>query len=192
MAERQPSAAALLYFVSMAISLLQKIRLAWRGWNRRRDQANAEFLAKNTWNAGVPPAGPAPSTAPRRQTTIDRDGLQVAYLDDSGAIEHYLDIESGDVIEFPVSSPLCDITQNPSRFKKVPTRTAQSEAEDRRAFLQALEPSRTRDLLNVATDAAEFRRVISGDRAVERAWYNFKNDRANAAISAWLRSIGAA
>jgi hypothetical protein len=35
--------------------------------------------------------------------------------------------------------------------------------------------------------AEEFRRALSGDRAMERAWYNFKNDRAIAAIEQWLK-----
>jgi hypothetical protein len=33
-----------------------------------------------------------------------------------------------------------------------------------------------------------FRAAIAEDRTLEKAWYNFKNDRANAAIDAWLRT----
>jgi hypothetical protein len=179
----------------MAVSFLQKIGLAWRGWNRRRAEEskrkNAEFLARNSWNAGVPPAGPAPSSAPPPPSSpsldLDREGLQIAYLDDSGAIEHYLDVESGEVVEFSVATPLCDVTNNPSRFRKIPTRTLESDAEDRRLFAGALDPGKTRDKLAAALDATEFRRVLATDRIIERAWYNFKNDRANAAIDAWLR-----
>ena len=181
----------------MATSFLQKIALAWRGWSRRRAEEtkrrNEEFLAKSTsWGAGVPPAAPPPSSAatPAARTfEVDREGLQVAYLDDSGAIEHYLDVESGEVVEFSVASPLCDVANNPARYRKVPARSAQSDAEDRRTFADALDAGKMRDKLAAALDATEFRRVLATDRAIERAWYNFKNDRANAAIDAWLRSV---
>ena len=33
-------------------------------------------------------------------------------------------------------------------------------------------------------------KVVASDRGVERAWYNFKNDRATKAIESWLRAIG--
>ena len=69
----------------------------------------------------------------------------------------------------------------------MPTRTLESEAEDRRLFAGALDPGKMRDKLAAALDPTEFRRVLSTDRAIERAWYNFKNDRANAAIDAWSR-----
>src|SRR6185369_8855369 len=36
----------------VAVSLMQKLRLAWRGWARRREQAQSEFLAKNAWTVG--------------------------------------------------------------------------------------------------------------------------------------------
>lgn len=181
----------------MAISLLQKIGLAWRGWNRRREERNAEFLAKQpTWSAPVAtssPATQAAAAAPRSGPEIDREGLQVAYLDDSGAMLYFLDIESGDVIDMPVTSPLCDVTNNSSRYRAVPTRTPESEAEDRREFFSILDAGKLRDRLGAAlTDATEFRRVLADERPIERAWYNFKNDRANAAIEQWLRVIGVA
>jgi hypothetical protein len=180
----------------MAISLLQRIGLAWRGWNRRREQRNAEFLAKQpTWSntpAAAPPATPGPTTAAASAgMEIDRDGLQVAYLDDSGAMLHFLDVISGEVIDLSVTSPLCEITGNDARYRAVPTRTPASEAEDRREFFSILEPGKLRDRLGASlTDATEFRRVLSTDRVIERAWYNFKNDRANAAVEQWLRVIG--
>jgi hypothetical protein len=36
----------------------------------------------------------------------------------------------------------------------------------------------------------EFRSAVAGDRALERAWYSFKNDRAIAAVETWLRESG--
>jgi hypothetical protein len=35
-----------------------------------------------------------------------------------------------------------------------------------------------------------FRTVLASDRNVERAWYNFRNDRAIAAIEEWLKKSG--
>ena len=40
------------------------------------------------------------------------------------------------------------------------------------------------------TSAENFRSEIARDRALERAWYNFRNDRAIAAMEQWLREIG--
>ena len=171
----------------MAISFMQKIRLALRGWSRRREEQQAEFLQRNvTWgkpaDAQAPTRHPLPAT---RSASIDRDGLNAAYLDNSGKIAHFLDVESGEVIEFGASESRPEVTGDTARYRRVPARTSASEAEDRRAFVDALE-SPMRDQL-AAADEADFRRIIATDRSIERAWYNFKNDRALAAIEAWLR-----
>ena len=174
----------------MAISLLQKIRLAFRGWSRRREQSREEFVRANTnWTpAAAPGVAQASQPAPRR---IDLEGLQVAYLEDSGQIHHFLDTESGDVVEFHSDAAAENAHVAPPRYRRVPARTPQSDANDRRAFIAQLEPSETRNELSRATGVPEaFRRSLSKNRAVERAWYNFKNARASAAIERWLREIG--
>ena len=156
---------------------MQKIKLAIRGWNRRREEKEKEFLAKNVWSPGFSRAEPAKAGAPSLH--IDVEGLVVAYLDDSGYFQHYLDIESGDVIES--REPMIG-----AQYRRVPTHGAQ--ADERRDFIAKLDDSGARARL---TSAAEnFRSEISRDRALERAWYNFRNDRAIAAIETWLREIG--
>jgi hypothetical protein len=177
----------------VATSLLQKIRLAFRGWSRRREEARKEFLRSNTnWTPSR--VAQAVQPAPPKQTTkqtIDLEGLQVAFLDDSGQIEHYLDSELGDVIEFRSDDAAQNAHIAPPRYRRVPARTPQSDANDRRAFVAQLDPSSTRDELSRATGVPEaFRRTLSKNRTVERAWYNFKNARASAAIERWLREIG--
>jgi len=156
---------------------MQKIRLAIRGWSRRREEAEKEFLAKNVW--GPASAGPeADRLKPvATQTPVDTDGLTVAYLDDSGRIAYYLDTETGEVVEVRDGSALA-----PPRYRRVPARSEQTDAEDRRAFAAEHET-----LAGSVGSAEEFRRALAGDRALERAWYNFKNDRAIAAIEAWLK-----
>ena len=117
---------------------------------------------------------------------LDLDGLQVAYL--GVALAHYLDLETGDIIDLPLDA---DAPGDASRFRRVPTRTAESEAADRRLFVEELDFSRTRDhLARVVEDATEFRRALTEDRLVERAFFNFKNDRATQAIEEWLREEG--
>jgi predicted small secreted protein len=162
-------------------TLMQKLRLALRGWNRRRDEAKKEFVAKNaSWARGGQALMPV---APKSTSTIDIDGLTVAYLDDSGHFAHYLDTDTGDIID--VAN---DEAREAPRYRRIPQRTAQSESADRRAFVDGLQPSRGRDELARAIGVPEaFRRALSNDRALERAWYSFKNDRAIAAIEAWLR-----
>src|SRR5688572_29251447 len=88
----------------MAISLLQKLKLGLRGWNRRRAESAArrdeDFVARSTPWAKV---APAPETRTNQvvaaKTTVDLEGLQVAYLEGSGAIEHYFDTQTGEVVE---------------------------------------------------------------------------------------------
>jgi hypothetical protein len=162
-------------------TLMQKLRLALRGWSRRRDEAKKDFLAKNTsWSPSLN-GGQALMPVPPK-STIDIDGLTVAYLDDSGHFAHYLDTETGDILDVAVNQ-----TFDPPRYRRIPQRTAQSESDDRRAFVEKLEPSRGRDELARAIGVPEaFRKALANDRTVERAWYNFKNDRAIAAIETWL------
>ena len=171
-------------------TLMQKIRLALRGWKRRREEADREFVKKNTgWAAPSAPAASAPATAPALKANFpapDLEGLQVAYLDDSGQIDYYLDSNSGDVVEVRDSARGDAM---PGSFRRVPRRSPQSEGQDRKAFVATIESVTMQDKLGaVVGDAAAFRKALSEDRTVERSWYNFKNDRATAAIKAWLAS----
>lgn len=118
--------------------------------------------------------------------SLDLDGLQVAYL--GVALAHYLDVETGDIIDVPLDAPAPGDTE---RFRRIPTRTPESESEDRRLFLEKPEVREWRAQLEpVAGDHNEFRRVLSSDRRVERMFFNFKNDRATRAIEEWLREEG--
>ena len=158
-------------------TLMQKIRLAIRGWSRRREEKDKEFLKQNTWSSGAPP----PSSAPREAAAlhVDIEGLIVSYLDDSGHFQHYLDVESGDVVES--REPLIG-----AQYRRVPSRRA--EADERRDFIMMQEDSGARARLTAAGES--FRSELARDRSLERAWYNFRNDRAIAAIETWLREIG--
>ena len=172
----------------MALTWFQRLQVAFRGWSRRRDdeakKRQDEFLQRNTSWAPRQAAPAAPSNAPS-QPHVDLDGLQAAFLDSSGAIAYYLDVQNGEVVERRVTDPpLTD-----ARYRRVPVRTVQSDSEDRAAFAAKVENAALRQILLEARDATAFRRAISGDRAVERAWYNFKNDRATTAIAAWIRAL---
>lgn len=121
----------------------------------------------------------------------DLDGLQVAYL--GVALAHYLDVETGDIIDLPLDA---EPPGEASRFRRIPTRTPESEDEDRRLFVETLDPRefgamRAR-LAAAADDHTAFRHILSGDRRVERSFFNFKNDRATRAIEEWLRDEGLA
>ena len=119
---------------------------------------------------------------------LDLDGLQVAYL--GVALAHYLDVETGDILDQPLDA---EAPGEPARFRRVPTRTEESETEDRRLFLERKEAAPLRDqLARVMGDPGEFRRVLSSDRRVERSFFNFKTDQANRAIEAWLQEEGLA
>jgi hypothetical protein len=165
----------------MAISLGQRLRLWWRGSQRRREERDADFVAKNAaWSSAAAGASPAEADTAREpraatQNQADLAGLQAAYLDRSGVIHYYLDVESGEVVESREEL-------EGDRYARVPT---QSDEDDQRAFLRTLTlPQRAR-----FQKAESFRAAVAEDRSVERAWYNFKNDRATAAIDAWLATI---
>src|SRR5436189_2091819 len=110
-------------------TLLQKIRLAFRVWSRRREDAQKEFLARNaTWGT---PAAAAPVAPPKTASgTIDMEGLVVAFLDDSGVIAYYLDTESGDVVDVRDGAMM-----TAPRYRRVPARNEASDAADRRVFV---------------------------------------------------------
>ena len=121
---------------------------------------------------------------------LDLDGLQVAYL--GVALAHYLDVETGDIIDLPLDA---EPPGDPERFRRIPTRTPESEEEDRRLFAETLQgefaPYRA-PLTAAAENHNEFRQILLADRRVERSFFNFKNDRATRAIEEWAREQGLA
>lgn len=167
---------------------MQKIRLVIRGWQRRREERDKEFVTRNAaW--GAAPVAVAPARAKTRSFAVDTEGLTVAYLDDSGLLAHLLDTATGDILDLRATElgerpELCE-----PRYRRVPARSEKTEVEDRRAFTTSLDASSTREALTRSTDAGTFRRTIAADRKIERAWYNFRNDRAIAAIEAWLETF---
>jgi len=167
---------------------MQKIRLVFRGWQRRRVEREKEFLTRN---AGWSTAAPAVATAPAKKRTfvIDTEGLTVAYLDDSGQLAHFLDTEDGEIVDLRIAELSTHPELAAPRYRRVPSRTDTSETKDRRAFIASLDASPARDALARSTDPDTFRRALAADRTVERAWYNFRNDRAIAAIAAWIEML---
>lgn len=119
---------------------------------------------------------------------LDLDGLQVAYL--GVALAHYLDLETGDILDVPLDA---DAPGDESRFRRIPTRTDESEAADRAAFLVTAASAPLRDALSSAVDdGSRFRQILTADRRVERSFFNFKNDQATRAIEVWLLEQGLA
>jgi hypothetical protein len=106
------------------------------------------------------------------------------------ALAHYLDLETGDIVDLPLDAPA---PGTPQRFRRIPTRTPESEAADRRAFATNLNmPELRARLAEAAGDAMAFRTVLAEDHFVERAFFKFKNDQASKAIEEWLRQEGLA
>jgi hypothetical protein len=163
---------------------MQKIRLAFRGWQRRRAESEKEFLTRNaSWGAPAPAPVAAATSTKARTFDIDMEGLTVAYLDDSGQLAHFLDTSDGEIVDVRIAE---SATYPEPRYRRIPSRSANADAEDRRAFIASLEASSSRDALARSSDADSFRRALAADRTLERAWYNFRNDRAIAAIEAWM------
>jgi hypothetical protein len=117
---------------------------------------------------------------------LDYEGLQVAYL--GVALAHYLDVETGDILDLPLEA---EAPGDADRYRRIPTRTPETEEEDRRLFVARPEVREWREQLARVIDAPmEFRRALSEDRRVERMFFNFKNDRATRAIEEWARDEG--
>ena len=165
---------------------MQKVRLAFRGWQRHREEREKEFLTRNaSWGTPAPIAAAAP--AKTRAFAIDMEGLTVAYLDDSGQLAHFLDTSDGEIVDVRIAEAA--MYADP-RYRRIPSRNPDADAVDRSAFIASLDASPARDALARSADADSFRRALSADRTIERAWYNFRNDRAIAAIEAWLAQTG--
>src|SRR5258708_6542150 len=127
-------------------TLMQKIRLTFRGWQRRREEREKEFLTRNAgWGAAPSVAAPTPAKA--RNFAIDTEGLTVAYLDDSGQIAHFLDTEGGDIIDLRIAELGAHPELRAPRYRRVPSRSEKSQAEDRPAFIASLDPSSIREAL---------------------------------------------
>lgn len=119
---------------------------------------------------------------------IDREGLQVAYL--GVALAHYLDLETGDIIDQPFEDAA---PGSSDRYRRIPARTEASETLDRELFLETKHAAPLRDeLAGNVHDPQAYRQVLSQDRRVERSFFNFKNDRASQAIEEWLEAEGIA
>lgn len=172
-------------------TFMQKIRLALKGWSRRRDEAQKAFVAQNSGWGSAPPAaaagGPARTpAAATRALVIDLDGLVVAFLDDSGVIAYYLDSESGDVVDVRDGT-----AYEAPRYRRVPQRSEANDAADRRAFVETRKAGAAREALGRAAASRDgFRRALGEDRSLERAFYSFKNDRVLRAVEEWLRREG--
>jgi hypothetical protein len=167
-------------------TLMQKIRLAFKGWSRRREEAERAFVARNAgWTPAEPPPARSPVGAARPPVAdIDIDGLVVAFVDDSGVIAYYLDSATGEVLDVRDGA-----TFAAPRYRRVPRRSEESDAADRRAFVESREkPSEA--LARAAASRDAFRRALGEDRSLERAWYSFKNDRVLRAVDDWLRREG--
>jgi hypothetical protein len=117
---------------------------------------------------------------------LDLDGLQVAYL--GVALAHYLDLETGDIVDLPLNA---EPPGDASQFLRIPTRTPESEAEDRRLFVEKMDRSPMRDQLTaLVEDGNAFRAVLSEDLLVQRKFFNFKNEQATRAVRAGLDQEG--
>lgn len=113
------------------------------------------------------------------------EGLQVAFL--AHLMPHYLDLETGEVVDVYPGQPHPEDLQ---RFRRIPSRSDESEADDRRAFAAGQKSPEMRAHLAAAVDdPGAFRRAVSVDRSVEKAWFSFKNDQATRAIDEWLATL---
>ncbi|HVR44957.1 MAG TPA: hypothetical protein VMS56_16115 [Thermoanaerobaculia bacterium] len=181
----------------MAIGFWQKVRLGLAGWSRRRREGEMrrrrEFLERATgWGpSSEPPRGGAAGAATGPK--FDLEGLQIAWMDGSGRIAYYLDLQSGDVVEVRPGDDATPYADS-GRWARVPGRTPESEAEERRLFARTVEPEGLRRRLEATLEAAEpaqaFRRELAGSREAERAWSSFRNERASRAAAAWASSLG--
>ena len=162
----------------MPVTFMQKLQLWFRGSQRRREDRDRDFLSRNAgWGSAEQGAASQKAAKPAARVGIDRDGLHAAYLDRSGRIVYYLDLETGEVVDVRDGRTLA-----PPRYHRVPT---QSDEDDRCAFVATLDGSAQSRL----AAAASFREGLAADRTLERAYYNFKTQRAIDAIERWLASV---
>src|SRR5207237_8227618 len=80
-------------------TLMQKIRLAIRGWNRRREENEQEVLKQNVWGGGRAPSPVHIGQPGAAVLHMHIDSLTVAYLDGSEQVHVYLDVRKQEVID---------------------------------------------------------------------------------------------
>ena len=168
-------------------TLMQKIRLCFRGMAAapRGEREGVSDAQRDVGRSRRP--SPRPRRRRRARSRSTWKGSTVAYLDDSGQLAHFLDTSDGEIVDVRIAEAA---TYAEPRYRRIPSRNANADADDRRAFIASLDASSARDALARSSDADSFRRALSADRTLERAWYNFRNDRAIAAIEAWLAQTG--
>ena len=117
-------------------TLMQKIRLAFRGWNRRREEAQRAFVAQGTqW---APPAAPGPSPS-----TSLRVGMTSSYFIYIGALQQWQGIETlfrafARLRDLPVGLVVC--SSHDTRYAKAYVRLAEKlEIADRLVWQCALD-----------------------------------------------------
>ncbi|HSP33987.1 MAG TPA: hypothetical protein VLU46_06730, partial [Thermoanaerobaculia bacterium] len=98
------------------MGFFDRIRSGLEAWGKRREVRERDFVAANAGWAR--PARSSPMTiAGASGVEIDREGLQAAFLDQSGRIAYYLDIETGEVAEHSAPGAL-----TPPRYRRLPAR----------------------------------------------------------------------
>jgi hypothetical protein len=97
-------------------------------------------------------------------------------------------VETGDILDVSLDDPPPADTD---RYRRIPTRTPESEAADRRAFVATVKYAATREQLAANVDnPMAFRQALSDDLTTQRSFFNFKNDQATKAIEVWLAEEG--
>lgn len=139
------------------------------------------------------------SRQPDKKIAVDISGICSAMDDNSLAFQHYLDLETGDVVSVSEMEPELDrdisqrIGENPDRYAlipPIPSREAHGHMED---FIYTIEDEDLRDRLGHAIRGRgafrRFKDVLNHNPEEQTRWYHFKHNILKREAMEWLESL---
>lgn len=127
---------------------------------------------------------------------LDWEGLIVGFESRSVLITHFLDRETGDVVQCVAEREPerhRDLTASP-RFLALPRDHGERGIGEMRLFLAELENAALRARLESALSAPEpataYREILREDSREETRYFQFKHRRARERAQEWLASVG--
>lgn len=137
----------------------------------------------------------------KKALNVDIEELCAAMEDSSYEHEHYLDLDSGEVL--PFSEYVDDeqtgkleeqIEEESGRYERIPRDESHEGYRDMVDFIVTLENEHLAELLGAAIDGKgafrRFKNVLLDHPEEEERWFRFKDERMEARSLEWLGDIG--
>jgi hypothetical protein len=129
--------------------------------------------------------------------TIDFEEMQIAFEDEAGEGDWFLDVETGDAIRLREDGDeLGEQVKDGlgARYIEIPCQASQAGDRDMAEFINSVNDNRLRALLDMAIQgkgaSRRFKDVLREFPDELERWFAFQKGCAESRIRRWLRSIG--